>query len=721
MIKRTIGVVLLATIITLPMVAVNTKDEALVDTNFAYREQEIGEVVISGRKQVYAKKILSSSLRLDQPIIQIPQNIHVVTRDMLNDLGIATADEGIQRTVSGVTKLEHWGDYIRVNARGSRVAAFREGMNFTSTWGPMTEDMSYVDRMEFVKGPAGFMMSNGEPSGLYNIVSKKPTGKDARTASISLGSYDYYRTTLDLDGHLDKNRKLLYRLNIMGMSNNSMRANEFNKRYSIAPVLRYVIDDNSLLTFEYDLQYMNVSNIGGGYAFSPAGYKTLPRDYSFLEPGLEPTRAYDHTAILNYQYKFGDDWKLTAQTAYSNYQRTGSSLWSYDIKDDGDMIRTISNADVLNEMKFGQVYVNGKFATGSISHKILGGIDMSDKHAWYDWMQSFALDSVGTYNVFRDKPMGAPYYGYPHFDRSKDIRERANNTQIMQSSYGVYVQDVVGLLNEKLLLTLAGRYTHVEDASYGTTQTVENHFSPRVGLTYNLDSFTSFYALYDQTFSPQMGQLRSGDKVKPVVSNNWEIGAKRNWFEGRLQTSLSLYHILVDNQICSDPSNTGSESYYIQVGQSVSKGVELDVNGEILPGLNILANYAFTDYKVTKSEDVLNPVGTRMPGNAKHEFNVWMKYQVLGGLFKGFNVSLGETSLLDRSTWTFADGVNEKSMPNYIRVDGSLGWKNDKISVLLNVNNIMDAYLFSGCKYGNYYVWQSEPGRNFRFTLSYNF
>ena len=206
-----------------------------------------------------------------------------------------------------------------------------------------------------------------------------------------------------------------------------------------------------------------------------------------------------------------------------------------------------------------------------------------------------------------------------------------------------------------------------------------------------------------------------------MVSNNWEIGAKRNWFDGRLQTSLSLYHILVDNQICSDPSNTGSESYYIQVGQSVSKGVELDVNGEILPGLNILANYAFTDYKVTKSEDVLNPVGTRMPGNAKHEFNVWMKYQVLGGLFKGFNVSLGETSLLDRSTWTFADGVNEKSMPNYIRVDGSLGWKNDKISVLLNVNNIMDAYLFSGCKYGNYYVWQSEPGRNFRFTLSYNF
>jgi len=706
---------------TLSTKAGEENTQVLADSNFVFAEQNISEVVVKGVLQPYTKKTVSQSLRLNMPIIQVPQSIRVVSKEMMDDLGILSADEGIQRTVSGVSKLEHWGDYVRVNARGSRVAAFREGMNFTSTWGPMTEDMSYVDRLEFVKGPAGFMMSNGEPSGLYNVVTKKPTGQDKGNASITLGSYDYYRATLDLDGHLDKSKKLLYRLNVMGMTSNSMRQYEHNKRYSIAPVVRYLIDDNSLLTLEYNLQYMNASNIGGGYTFSPSGYKTLPRDYSLLEPGLEPTRAFDHTLILNYQKKFGEDWKLTTQLAYSNYSRTGSSLWAYNVEDNGNILRTISNADVLNEMKFGQVNLNGKFDTGNISHKVLGGLDMSDKHAWYDWMQAFALDSAGTYNVFHNQPMGTPYYGYPHFDRSRNIKERANNTQISQSSYGVYVQDMLGFFNDKLLLTLAGRFTHVKDASYGTTKTTVNHFSPRVGLTYRLDPFTSFYALYDQTFSPQMGQKRSGEKVKPVVSNNWEIGAKRNWMDGRLQTSLSLYRILIDNQISSDPSNTGSESYYIQVGQSVSKGIEFDVNGQILPGFNIMANYAYTDYKVTKSQNPASPVGKQMPGHAKHQFNLWLKYEVQNGLFKGLSASIGETSLLDRSTWTFADGVNEQPMPNYIRVDGSLGWRKDKVSLLLNVNNIMDAYLFSGCKYGNYYTWQSEPGRNFRFTVSYNF
>ncbi|WP_278372472.1 TonB-dependent siderophore receptor [Segatella bryantii] len=726
--KNAIGMVLVACGMTLPVTAEanltpvkNNEADIHVDSTAVHSEHKLGEVVVNGRKQTYTEKDLSSTLRLNMPIIQIPQNIHVLTKDVLDDLGIASADEGIQRTVSGVSKLEHWGDYLRINARGSRMAAFREGMNFTSTWGPMTEDMSYVDRIEFVKGPAGFMMSNGEPAGLYNVVTKKPTGYTRGNASITLGSYDYYRAALDLDGHLDKQNKLQYRFNVMGMSTNSMRANEFTKRYSIAPVLRYLINDKTTLTLEYDLQYMQSSDIGGSYIFSPFGYKSVARNYSLIEPGMEPTKAYDHTVILNFQHQLSDNWKLTAQGSYSNYARTGTSLWAYNIEENGNMDRYVTNADVLNEMKFGQIYLNGKAQTGKVSHKIMTGLDMNNKHAWYDWSQSYALDSTGTFNVFRDTPSGTPYYGYPQFDRTKDIKERANNTQITQSSYGLYLQDVLGFFNDKLLLTLAGRFTHVEDASYGTTQTKENHFSPRVGLTYNLDDNTSFYALYDQTFSPQMGQLRNGNKVKPIVSNNWEIGAKRNWFDGRLQTSLSLYSILIDNQISADPENTGSENYYIQVGQSVSKGIELDINGEILPGLNLLANYALTNYKVTKSEDPTSPVGTHMPGYAKHQFNVWFKYQVLSGFLKGFHIGLGETSLIDRSTWTFADGINEEPLPNYIRVDGSLGWKNDKLSVLLNVNNIMNAYLLSGCKYGNYYVWQSEPGRTFRMTLSYNF
>lgn len=700
----------------------NNIQENKVDTMTMSRVQHLEEVIVRSSKNKYNLPFISGTLRLGQSVTKLPQNVQVVTNEVLKDQQIISLDDGIQRTVSGVAKLEHWSDYVRINMRGSRAAAFREGMNITSTWGPMVEDMSYVDRVEIVKGPAGFMMSNGEPSGLYNIVTKKPTGQTKGSVGLTLGSYDLYRATLDLDGKLDKSGKLLYRFNAMGMSSNSFRANEFNKRISIAPVLRWKIDDKSMLTFEYDYQYMNGSNIGGYYTFSPKAYASLPRNYSLLEPGLEPTISHDHTAILNFQHELSPNWRMTAQGAFFLYKRTGSSLWPNSLKDNGDIVRGITNADVQNEMKFAQIYFNGQEQTGSISHNILAGLDAGDKHAWYDWSQNIALDEEGTFNVFKNRPTGTPSLGYHSFDRSDPIKVRANNTQILQSFYGLYAQDELGFFDDKLRLTLAGRFTYVHDASYGDEGTKVNHFSPRVGLSYSLDDNTSFYALYDQTFTPQAGIMRNGKKVDPVTGNNWEVGAKRQWLGGRLSTAIDFFRILMDNQSSADPQNTPQENYLVQVGQAVSKGIEFDLAGEILPGLSLLANYAFTDYKITKSVDPSQPKGTRMPGYAKHTINVWAKYLVKSGALKGFNVSLGQNTQIDRSTWAWGDVASNKiRLPDYVRWDGAIGWSGDKMSVMLNVYNLTNKYLYAGSYYGTYYYWQSEAPRNFRLSVTYNF
>lgn len=697
-------------------------NEVNVDTVDVDTSAVLSEVIVHGIEPRYRQTKISGSLRLNQPIIQIPQNVQSVNRKMLDDMQIFTAEDGLQRTVSGVSRLEHWSSYVRVNMRGSRAAAFREGMNLTTNWGPLTEDMSYVDHIEFVKGPAGFMMSNGEPSGLYNVVTKKPTGITCNQVSFTVGSYDLFRATGDFDGKLSADGHLLYRLNLMGSTQNSQRANEFMKRYSLAPVLRYLINANTMLTFEYNLQYVEQSNIGSYYTFAPTTYGSLPRNTSLLEPGLEPTKTYDHSLIANLQHYITPNWKLTAQMAYFNMTRTGSSMWPGSLDSDGNIVRRVSNADVLNEMKFAQIFVNGKAQTGAVSHNILAGLDFGDKHAWYDWSQSFNLDSVGTYNVFTSKPTGNPYYGYPHFDRSKPLKERANNTQIWQSYQGIYVQDVLGFLKDRLLLTLAGRFTHVKDESYGTNKTNVNHFSPRIGVTFLFDKATSAYALFDQTFSPQMGIMRNGDKVDPITGNNMELGVKRFWWDGRLSTSLALYRILRNNETSADPANTPQETYLIQVGQSVAKGMEVDINGEILPGLNLLANYAYTSYKVTKSENATRPVGMHIPGYAKHEFNIWLRYEFQQGALRGLSAGLGETSLLDRSTWNWGNTANGyASLPNYIRMDASLGWKRDKLNIMLNVNNLLNRHLFSGSYYRTYYYWQSEMPRNFKLTVAYNF
>ena len=693
------------------------------DLKLEQSSQTLDEVVVSANLEKYVSKRPSNSIRLDQPLVKVPQNIQVVTSSMIADQQILSMSDGIIRNVSGATRQEHWGDlYTRINMRGGRAAAFREGMNLTSTWGPLTEDMSFVESIEFVKGPAGFMMSNGDPSGIYNVVVKKPTGQTKRQASLTLGSYDLYRASIDLDGKLDQKGKLLYRLNLMGQLKNSFRANEFNNRYSIAPVITYVINENTKLTAEYTLQHVDMSNVGSYYSFATQGYATLPRNFTLLAAGMEPTKINDQSIILNLQHNFDPNWKLTAQAAYFNYNQVGSSMWVDSINTDGNLRRTASIWDAISQMKFGQVFVNGKVKTGSVTHRILGGLDMGNKEYWADWSQSFALDTIGSFNIYNPNN-GKPVLGYPDFDRSKSIKERAGGPQITQTYTGLYLQDELSFFDEALRLTLAGRYTYVKSNSYGTI-TEERKFTPRIGLSYSIDENTSLYALYDQTFLPQSGLRRDGKGIKPITGNNMEIGAKRLWFGGKWNSTLSLYRIIKNNLLAADPTNAAGEVYVTEIGQSRDQGIEFDVQGEILRGLDIVTNYAFTESVVTKSSSQYTK-GTQLPGVAKHTINANLKYKFMDGALRGFNLQAGCTSLIDRSSWWADSRDHAEELPDYFRLDAGAGWSNGILAINLMVNNVLDNYLYSGTPYTigktNAYYWQTEAPVNYRLNITYNF
>ena len=217
--------------------------------------------------------------------------------------------EGVIRNVSGVTMIEHWGHFARVNMRGFRLPAFRNGVNVQGTWGPLSEDMSTVERIEFVKGPAGFMMSAGEPGGFYNVVTKKPTENPVAQASIMLGSYDTYRGTLDLGGKLINNGKLLYRLNGMYQTSDSHRGNEDAQRYGVAPALTYQISDKTSVTGELNLQQAE-SYIGTAYVFAPSedGYGSLDRDFKFTDTNYPVTDIQELSAFINANHQFSDNW-----------------------------------------------------------------------------------------------------------------------------------------------------------------------------------------------------------------------------------------------------------------------------------------------------------------------------------------------------------------------------------------------------------------------------
>lgn len=682
-------------------------------------DNELNEVVVLANKSSFKTNRLSGSLRLQRSLLEIPQNIQVVTSRLIYNQQIFDMLEGVTRNVSGATRVEHWDNYARITMRGSNVAAFRNGMNVSTAWGPLTEDMSMVERIEFVKGPAGFMLANGDPSGFYNVVTKKPSGRTKGEAAFSVGSFGLYRATADLDGKLSRDGKLLYRINLMGMTKGSHRPFDFNNRYTIAPVIKYLVDEHTSLTAEFTHQFSEVNVIGSNYVFSKSGYADLPRSFTTAEANLPSTKMNDKSLLLIMDHKISKDWKFTAQAAYFNYDQLGASLWPWGFNSANDslMQRGMSNWDVLGMTQTGQLFVNGSVQTGKLTHRILAGLDMSNKDYYHDWNQGGALGAAD-FNIY------APVYGttiIPVFDRSKSLRERG--VRYYSGYKAVYVQDELGLLNDRLRLTLAGRYTQLTTGDVYNGDFKSSRFTPRAGLSFSADKNTAFYALIDQSFLENYGSDWQGKSFDPVTGTNMELGIKRDWFNGKWNTALSVYQITRNNVLTADPDhpNPAGGFYNRQSGQQKTKGVELDIRGQLLTGLDVVINYAFTEAKVTKDSKPEN-VGVQVPGSSRHVHNTWFNYKVENGQLSGFGISLGYQYQAKRSPWYVFDG-SANSLPDYFRLDGGLSYQREKIGFNLLVNNLLDKYLYSGAPYswGGYYYWQAEPRTNFRFSVNYRF
>ncbi|RZL49397.1 MAG: TonB-dependent receptor [Pedobacter sp.] len=714
-------------------VTVAAGENAIANFVLTENNQALQEVTIAGKKNKYKVSLPSASLRLNEPLLEAPQNIQTISDQVIKDQQIISMSDGLVRNVSGAARAEHWGDlYANIKMRGSQVQAMRNGFNFVNSyWGPLTEDMSIVDHIEFVKGPAGFMLGNGDPSGLYNVVTKKPTGINKGEVSLTVGSYDLYRTAIDFDHKLTNDGKLLFRLNAAAQTKGSFRPYESNDRYTFAPSISYQITNKTKLTAEYALQNAKMTEVGSFYVFSPNGYATLPRDFTLTQPGVPDTRINDHSAFVNLQHNFSDKWKATAQVAYSKYLQTGNSSWPTAVFTNNTLIRNVSIWDAESTMKLAQFFINGEANTGGIVHRILAGFDGGKKAYIADWGQSHDLDLPSSPFDAYNPNYGFPSNGYPNFDRSLSLQVRGAANNIDQKYLSAYIQDELGFFKNKLRLTLAGRYTYVNQSAYSGDPQVGKKVTPRVGLSYSVDKNTSIYAVYDQAFTPQTGLLRNGKQNLPLTGTNYEAGIKKDWLDGKWNTTVSVYRIVKQNELAADPTSAPGQNYSIVIGEKRAQGIEFDLRGEIISGLKLIANYAYTDGKITEVVDGFGEVGQVVPGFSKHTSNAWLTYTLQNGVLRGTGISAGFTHLAGRAMGTFSGTNEERNLPNYFKLDGGLFWENKSLRITANAFNILDKYLYTGAYYTNYwnapnydlgvYSWQAEAPRNYRVSVAYKF
>ncbi|MFD2598243.1 carboxypeptidase regulatory-like domain-containing protein [Sphingobacterium corticis] len=682
---------------------------------------EIESVLVSANR----RNVPSSTLRLSENLLVTPQNIIVVDKGLLNDQMIFSTAEGFTRNVSGARTIYHQEEASAgIAVRGYSASNLRNGMDVSGSFGPLREDMAFVERIEFVKGPAGFMMGNTQPGGFYNIVTKKPKGDDAvNSARLSLGSFGLFRAEVDVDGKMSKDGKLLGRFNVMGTKKGSHVLYASNEQFVVNPSIKYILSDKTDFTAEYIFSQNAFTGGFSKYAYGINNFKELPREFNFSDPILDPTVVREQNVFGTVNHYFSDNWMLTGQFGYINSQMQGESLYAAfnTLKPNGDVKRNLSVGDAMNTSTVGQIFVKGKFNIGDVQNNILTGLDMGTKSYVADWT---IVDTIpGTFNIYN------PVYGQvrksdlPEYDRSRSLRERGAMYLTEYSYYSMHFQDEAHFLNDKLRIGAGLRYTTTTRTSAASNGARVNNsaLTPRFSITGLITPTFTAFALYDQTFQEQTGIRRdNGNPADPSRGTSKELGLKKTWFNGNLFAGLTAYHLTRTNIT----TNAGPDfpGFIDQAGEATSKGIEVDVNGRISPSFNVMFNYAYTDARITKDNDPAR-VGMMLYGNAEHITNAWLHYNLVNGPLQGLGFSAGYEYHAKRAAWP---STKEKYLPDDLfSVDLGASFKRDNYHLALVVNNVLDRYNYTGFFPGawgySHYGWRALPPRGFRLTFGYTF
>lgn len=678
----------------------------------------LNEVVVSSTRSKAIKNV-STSLRLNTPLLETPQNITVTSSQTIKSIGaLSLAD--ILRTSSGIIAGGDKQD-ISFNVRGTQVysSILRNGVG-SGYWYNQEADASMIERVEFIKGPAGFMISNTEPGGLVNIVTKQPSHERIANVSFGAGSWNLMRTNVDLGGELSKDGKLMYRLNAgLQRQNDYYQFGKFRK-YFAAFALKYEIDSCTSVTAEYNRMEANQLSDGQNIPTVNGKFFVIPSKTGLIDPNVPGTHSGDNYYRFQISHKLNDKWRVNAQAAAVRGPWGGYMMYTQGMSPKYDSVyRYMAYTNWQNNLHTFQAFLDGTFNTGKhAEHKVLIGVDYGNTD-----VVSRGGNTYGETNRFALR-LDSPTYYIP-----VDTLKNFNNKQF-ESKWGsryqaLYLQDNIKLYN-KLVITLAARYTNsVSWANYSNpVEQTDNKLVPRFGLTWLFTPNISAYALYDGAFIAQNGRSFSGQVFKPLTGNNKEIGIKGQFFDG-LNAGISAYNITKNNALTADPIHP---SYQVQTGQLVSKGIEFDVNGNILPNLNMFANYAYTDAKITRDNN-LALVNTRLSGSVQTTFNVFGRYTFGNELMKGFSIGGGMQYMGKVSAGVYTDYSTDPAtttfsgyFPSRTTFEASTGYTYKKMYVNLNVYNIFNKrYIISGYQTTNT-DWSYQPGQptSFRLSLGFN-
>ncbi|WP_103863620.1 TonB-dependent receptor domain-containing protein [Aquimarina sp. I32.4] len=723
-----------------------TSGENIVNITLPSKIEQLGEVTLNGQKIKSQNNTVVSSNKLGVKAIDMPNSSGIISGNLIKEQQALTLGEVISN-VSGVFQFNkgYGGTSETFAARGISLRylgfMFRDGTRFGTNQSLGTPELQAFEKIEILKGGAAINFGYISPGATINYVTKKPVFETKGTVSMRVGSYDYYKPTVDFNGLISD--KLAIRIVSTTDIAQSFRENVESKRIFNYGALRYKASEQSYFDFNIDYTIDERPRDFGLPIFENqiiTGYETVDgkekpvymqtegtqRLYSgitkdirdrFLGSSFNQRNSTQLNSNLAFHTNLNENWNLSVSTGLSfsayDYQQTGSGFRNKYIQEGNDIqiIRTLETADWEEETFGAQANLRGKFDFLGMTNNLSINIDYDNRT---QLSHSFPFErNLDTIYLFNRNAVQSPGLN----------PEKFRTTKTTFRGLGISVQNLVNV-TDKFNVLASLRLDNVSGASKNThfqnSEDIKGQFrgratfragdvvitehddialTPSAGLVYKFFEANSIYASYTNSFRPNTrAYLDINDKVlAPYYTDQYEIGTKNSFFNGKIETNLS-YYIINDKSYLAVQ---GEDDRY-EIGSGTEyKGLEFDISTTPFKGLFLSANYSYIDAEFGAGGS--RKEGTRPQQTPEHQIGFWSKYKFDQGILKNFSLNVGgqyTSERLGNDVFTRST-VLPYVQESYTLLNAGAAYESKKIDVALRVSNLLDEFVFFSYRTGS--------------------
>ncbi|TCB77151.1 catecholate siderophore receptor Fiu [Acinetobacter sp. ANC 3781] len=694
-----------------------------------------------------------SSPKYTQPLVDTPQTVSVIKKELLKEQGATSLVEALRNTPGITLQLGEngntsAGDAFQMRGFSTQTSTYVDGIR---DLGAVTRDVFNLEQIEVVKGPSGAEAGRGSASGYINLATKLPHAENSREVSATYNTAEHARLTADMNQVI--NGGTAFRLNAMGQDG-GVEGRDFieNNSWAIAPSIAFGLDsDTRLYLYSQHIRQRNIPDGGiptvgmKGFYNADSALASAPKvsreNYYGQANDHEDVDADMYTAKI--ENDLAENVKLTNITRLGktsmNRVLTGINTGSAGLRTNGstdpkdwEVNRSRQGIDQENKILANQTTLNLNLTTGAIEHDVVAGLEFlkEQQHTKTMATQMPGQTTVATswanlYNPDRNEAMPGLMYNGGYTQGETDtaaayLFDTLKFGERFQLNGGVRIDYYD---TEYDALTLPSSNSSLVPSSFAAHDTL---FSWKLGSLFKPTSKSSVYASYAKSLTPpgSANFSLSADGLnsaaaKPQETHHYEIGTKWDLLNDQLALNAAAYYTENENQFTQDAITQES----IQQGKTTVKGVELSAVGKITDAWNVSAGVA---HMKTEQEDQLSVNATtgaitrtnNVRWSPEWTASLWSTYDIAG-----FKLGLG-ARYVDEQKRLITDSTAAANMPNipgYVVFDAMAGYSlNKNASVNLNVYNLADKEYISTLNNGGGRVILGQP-RSAALTFNYKF